>query len=327
MILPAVAARQDVSGGADVPAHGTRAGDAPIGGVASVRRAIDLLLVFSREDADLPLSELARRANLEAATAHRLVMTLVDAGLLAQSRTRGAYRLGSRLMDLGFAVLDQIEVRRVAFPYLVAFHGQTHPRSASSLLVPDRREMLNVERLPPREWGLLFTPQLGRRFAMHSSAAGRAYLAALPDDERRAILRERPLERWTPRTEVDPDRLEEELRATEARGFGVSDEEAIWGSRAVAAAIRDASGRPVATLLAQASSVELSLEAMIEVIAPRLTGTAAQISASLGHDPQRRASHPGPSPVGGGEEFSSGSKAGLRPAIRRRGAPPRDLRR
>lgn len=259
------------------------------GGVASVQRAADLLFAFTRSERALSLSEMARRAGLEPATTRRLAATLVQLGLLAQERSRGEYRLGSRLLELGFAVLDGIQVRRVAFPYLVAFHAETHPRSASSLLVPDGLDMLNVERLPPREWGLLFMPQLGYRFPLHASAAGKAYLAALPAEARRALLRDHPLESTTVRTETDPERLELELERTRQRGYGTSDEEAVLGSRAVAAVILQADGQPVGALLAQAAPADLRLETMQESIAPRLVAAAAQISAVLGYrGPARR---------------------------------------
>jgi DNA-binding IclR family transcriptional regulator len=227
-------------------------------------------------------TELARRAGLDPATTHRLAATLVEAGFLSQPHPRGGYRLGSRLLELGFIVLDGIEVRRIAFPYLVAFHAQTHPGSASSLLVPDGRDMLNVERLPPREWGFLFTGQLGYRFPMHASAAGKAYLAALPPDEARALLARAPLARWTRHTVTDVAQLMAELEQVREQGYGISDEEVIPGSRAIAAAILDAHCRPVAALLAQAS-VDVELATMIATMLPRLVASAAQISAALGY--------------------------------------------
>lgn len=254
------------------------------GEVGAVRRAIDLLFAFERQDVELSLTELAQRAGLEAASAHRLVATLVDAGLLQQSRSRGGYRLGSRLLELGFSVLDQIEVRRIAVPYLVAFHSQTHPRAASSLLVPDGRDMLNVERLPPRDWGLLVIPRLGHRFPMHAGAAGKVFLAALPPAEAHALLTDAPLAQLTTHTKTDVEALEAELLEIRARGFAVSDQESVIGSRAVAATILDSGDRPVAVLVAQAATSDLTIEALVDSIAPRLVGTAAQISATLGYE-------------------------------------------
>ena len=145
-------------------------------------------------------------------------------------------------------------------------------------------DMLNVERLPPREWGLLFAPQLGYRFAMHASAAGKAYLAALRPEDRSTLLRGQPLERVTPKTEIDPDVIEREIARVQVTGFGASDEEASPGSRAVSAAILDASGQPVAALLAQAATTDLSIDEMASAIAPRLVITSAQISTALGYD-------------------------------------------
>lgn len=61
------------------------AGGAPEGGLSTVRNAARLLKVFRSREADLGVSELARRLGLGKSTVHRMLTTLVAEGLIEQN--------------------------------------------------------------------------------------------------------------------------------------------------------------------------------------------------------------------------------------------------
>ena len=69
----------------------------PRTGVA--QRLLALLAAFDAEHRELTLTALARRADLPAATAHRLIGQLTAWGALEQSES-GAYRIGLRLWEV-----------------------------------------------------------------------------------------------------------------------------------------------------------------------------------------------------------------------------------
>src|SRR6202044_1119733 len=75
----------------------------PEGGLSTVRNAARLLKVFLSREADLGVSELARRLGLGKSTVHRMLTTLVAEGLIEQNPRTGGSRLGIVMFELGGA--------------------------------------------------------------------------------------------------------------------------------------------------------------------------------------------------------------------------------
>jgi IclR family acetate operon transcriptional repressor len=62
---------------------------------------------------ELGTNELARRTGVNASTVSRLLATLAAAGYVDQA-ANGRYRLGIRLVQLGNAVADRLDLREIA---------------------------------------------------------------------------------------------------------------------------------------------------------------------------------------------------------------------
>jgi DNA-binding IclR family transcriptional regulator len=80
---------------------------APAGGLSTVRNAARLLKVFRSREADLGVSELARRLGLGKSTVHRMLTTLVAEGLIEQNPRTGGYRLGIVMFEVVY--VDRME--------------------------------------------------------------------------------------------------------------------------------------------------------------------------------------------------------------------------
>jgi DNA-binding IclR family transcriptional regulator len=78
--------------------------------LSSVTTAIHLLKTFSEEEAEMGISELAKRLGIAKSTVHRLASALLDEGLLEQSADTGRYRLGIGLFSLGSQVRTRLDV-------------------------------------------------------------------------------------------------------------------------------------------------------------------------------------------------------------------------
>ena len=83
----------------------------PAGRLSSVRNAARVLKAFSRTDRGLGVSQLARRLGLGVSTAHRLLVTLTDEGLLERGEP-GRYRLGLQMYELGVTVFPNLDLPR-----------------------------------------------------------------------------------------------------------------------------------------------------------------------------------------------------------------------
>ena len=90
------------------------------------------------------------------------------------------------------------------------------------------------------------TAQLGSRRPLHCTALGKAYLAALPDQELEARLAGLELTRFTASTITDPAAMAAELGRVRERGWAVDAEEVEEGVYCLGAAVRDHRQLPVA---------------------------------------------------------------------------------
>ena len=136
----------------------------------SVTIAFDILDAFFA-DAEIGLSELARRVGVTKSTMHRTCGVLVDRGALERTLS-GKYRLGVHLLEYGQLVTTRSALRTQAFPLLVELRnaiGET-----VQLGVPSGGDVLYIERVEglgrvalhaPRQSGdrLSIDPAQGRR--------------------------------------------------------------------------------------------------------------------------------------------------------------------
>src|SRR5207247_7063843 len=84
----------------------------------SLERGLAILSAFRPAKPLLGISELGRDVGLSRSTTHRYVATLASLGYLQQDGTTKKYRLGPRVLDLGFSAINSMELREVAAPHL-----------------------------------------------------------------------------------------------------------------------------------------------------------------------------------------------------------------
>jgi IclR family transcriptional regulator, pca regulon regulatory protein len=184
------------------------------------------------------------------------------------------------VLDFGFAYLNTLDVRQRALPHMQALSRELG--YAVSLSALDGADVVYLEHLRAAPLRVALAVPLGYRIPAHCSSMGKAILAWLPYEERRAIIGSRPLEPLTVRSITDPALLESELDKIRRRGFAVNDEETAFGLRSAASAVRDAFGRPVAAINVAAPASQVSVPELEQSIAPLVVGAARLISGQLG---------------------------------------------
>ena len=160
------------------------AGGASRAGRPVTARALDLLGAFDTAHRRMTLTELAARAGLPIATAHRLVAELVGWGALAR-RHDGAYEVGHRLWTLGLLAPVQGELREVAAPFLQDLYAATG--DTVHLAVREGNRALYVERLSGNA-SVPVVSQVGGRLPLHTTGVGKVLLAHAPPDVVRQVL-------------------------------------------------------------------------------------------------------------------------------------------
>ncbi len=89
-------------------------------GIQSIEVGVPLLRVLADHGAPMMLRDLAGKAGMAAAKAHRYLVSFMRTGLVTQDPASGRYDLGHFALDLGLASLARLDAVRVASPVLDA---------------------------------------------------------------------------------------------------------------------------------------------------------------------------------------------------------------
>ncbi|HVL71864.1 MAG TPA: SMP-30/gluconolactonase/LRE family protein [Beijerinckiaceae bacterium] len=260
-------------------------------GAQALRRGLSLLDIVAQSPRPLRFGEIAERANLPKGTAHRMLATLIEAGLLRVDERDQTYRLGFRLFEMAHRVWNAFDLRGAAEPELERLAQATG--EAVRLAVLQGTEVLYVDqREVPQPVRL--ANGVGARASCHASGAGKALLAFLRPQERERIARAE-LAAYTPRTITDRKALERELDLTRARGYAVSFEEQVTGVASVAAPILDHRAEAIGAVAVVGPAYRLDLDRLhgfgrdVMEAARRISGNAGQIAVSLDTAPRPHA--------------------------------------
>jgi DNA-binding IclR family transcriptional regulator len=244
--------------------------------LTSVSHASQILLLL-REREDLRVSDVAESLGVARSTAHRLLTTLCQHGFVVQARTRGTYRAGPQLVEVGLAALRGVDVRRVAHAHLEALSAEL--RETVSLIVVQAATswfLDSVESIEP----LRVTSRTGHSLPAHCTSGGKVLLAELGADALRRVYPDERLPTVTARTVASRSALEAELETARRQGYATNFEGGQVGVSGVAVLVRDPEGRPLAAVAVSAPSARLTDEHAAHY-ARAARETAARIERAL----------------------------------------------
>jgi IclR family pca regulon transcriptional regulator len=250
-------------------------------GSQSLERGLAILSSFGSAQPLLGVSDLARELGLSRSTAHRYVATLATLGYLQQDVETKKYRLGPRVLDLGFSAINSMELRHIGSPHLEQLSQATG--HTVNMAVLDGVDIVYIERIQgsgPEEIDLNL--HVGSRLPAYCTSAGKVLLAFLPQDELRSRLDEMQLSRRGPNTITAKRELLKELVRVRERGLAVNNEELAYGLRSLAVPVRSQTGTVVAAINIAVHRALDSMDELLEELALQLERTAEEISARIG---------------------------------------------
>ena len=233
---------------------------------------------FLRLRSRFGVSRLARMLGVAKSTVHRLAKTLVSEGMLEQNPENGKYRLGIALFSLGALVRRRMNLSSEARQDLFALRNVT--QETVHLAILDQGDIMYVYNLESTQ-AIRVNSDIGVHKPAFCTANGRAILAFQDDDVVEAVIAG-GLTARAPKTKPRPEHLRRTLSEVRKLGYALEDEESEAGMRAVAAPVRDSSGKVVASV-GIAGPVQRLSEDMMAKFAPEVVETAASISRRLGY--------------------------------------------
>lgn len=224
------------------------------GEVQSLDRAIALLRVLAEADG-MSLSDIAKKAELPASTAHRLLATLQKRQLVNHDQENGLWTVGLGLFRIGAAYLRIRKLPDIGRPVIRRLLHETE--ETVNLAMFDGNELVVVAQAEGHAPVRAFF-RLGARLPLHASAAGKAILASASPAFRGACLAQIRYEAFTVRTHRSERELVDDLALIGERGYAVDEEEHTAGMRAVAAPIFNEWREPIGAVSVSGPAVRMS---------------------------------------------------------------------
>jgi DNA-binding IclR family transcriptional regulator len=247
--------------------------------VTALARGLEVLACYRHGDRVLGNQELSKRCGLAKSTVSRLTHTLTKLGYLIYVEDSAKYALGPATLSLGSAMLSRLDIRKLAHPLMqqLAEFGQC----MVSLGSRDRLSMIYIDAVRGSA-AVTLSLDTGARIQIATSAMGRAYLTAIAQKERDAIMASvRELAdagRW-------PDLQRGVAKALrDIRELGVCTSFGEWQKdvNAIAVPVRPGGGLPPMAINCGAPAYMVSKEFLLEKVRPRLIALANELEASLG---------------------------------------------
>jgi DNA-binding IclR family transcriptional regulator len=206
--------------------------------VQALNRIVSILRAVADAPDGLTLSEVAHAASLPSATAYRLLRDLAQEGLVERQALSKRYKYGPAFARLALSIqaadfmsdAEETALRALRDRWQDCFY-------LSALLDGDVVCVRSTETNDPARMSI-FVP-IGRRLAIHSSAAAKAIMAYQSHSTIAARLSGGSLERYTPQTLTDPGAIVADLAQTKKRGYAVCDQEMEPGVAALAVPVFD----------------------------------------------------------------------------------------
>jgi DNA-binding IclR family transcriptional regulator len=244
----------------------------------TAKNAIRVLREFTQSSPKLGVSDLARRLDLDRATVHRMLRTLYEERMIDQDPDTRLYRLGSGVLELAHAFLRQHGVAEVAKPELEKLRDATGETVALQVL--DAKESVCVATSESRH-SVRVAYVIGERMPLHCTSSGAVFLANMPPAIRKAMLAGK-LQKYTPKTIVDVEKILRFVEQSGRTGIGVADETYHNGTRTISAPVIDATGATIAAVTIAGPVQRLSSKMLMKLARP-LQRTADVVSAQIAH--------------------------------------------
>ncbi|KZM72944.1 IclR family transcriptional regulator [Nocardia terpenica] len=247
------------------------------GGVQSVDRALSVLEILARKG-EAGVSEIAGEIGVHKSTVFRLLGSLEDHQLVAQTYERGKYRLSMGILRLAAAVPERLEVTEQG--HLVCERLAHKLGETVNVAVLRSHFAVNLDQargpasIGTHNW-------IGQPTPAHATSSGKILLAHLEADLRAQLLREAGLPRFTEHTITSRELLQHQLDAARGNGFAMTVEEYEIGLNAIAAPIRNYAGHTAAALSVSGPVYRFTEERMLAA-APEVMAAAAEISEHMG---------------------------------------------
>ena len=247
--------------------------------IRSIDRTLQVLELFSLEKPEWGVTEISKALSIYKSNVHNVLTTLAERGFVIKDSKTDKYKLGIKFFELGSIVIKNMDLRKIAHPYMEKLLKEFNETVHLGILVEG--EILSIEQ---EESGQSLSPRIfiGKRAPLYCTGIGKAIMAYLPKDKFAFTIKEIGLTRYTEGTISNEEELEKELEKIREQGYAVDNMEHEEGVRCVAGPIRDYTGKVSASLSVSGPAFRIN-ENNVPNIAKKVKEYCDYISKEMGY--------------------------------------------
>jgi IclR family acetate operon transcriptional repressor len=189
--------------------------------VRVLQKTLDILEAIKREGSGLGLAEMARSVAMPKATVYRILATLEIRGYLDRDPS-GGYRLSDKLFSLQQTDSPVPRLVRIAPPIMEELAEKC--RETVNLGMLDGGEVVVIATVESPQ-SVRMASKVGNRRCFHTTAIGKAILAATPESTIQRLIGLKGLPQLTSNSITNPKGLAVELQRVRKQGFAVDNQE------------------------------------------------------------------------------------------------------
>lgn len=232
-------------------------------------RTLLILEILGNAGTAMTPAEINEALGLPKQTVYRLCNTLCDEGFLIREDGGKRLRPSRRLRIMASGVLYTSTEHIARHQVLVDVARQVG--ETVNFVVPEEEGMIYRDRVET-DWPFRIQLPVGTHVPFHCTASGKTFMASLKPAQRRTMVESLNLEKLTPNTFSDSEKLLEELEQVAKLGYAVDNEEFMTDMVAIAVPVSDPNGRFAAALAFHGPKLRLTIDDAKERVDIMLNG-------------------------------------------------------
>lgn len=211
---------------------------------SSLRNALRLMNLFSVDEPELQLQDIATKLEIGQSTAFRLVQTLMAEGFVMRDPSVKSYRLAASVLAMGHTIITKMDLCHQSIDILEELAENTGETAHIAVFKDDQAlYLLKIDSSNP----VHLLSHAGKTNPIHSTSTGQILLAYQAESIINKVM-ERELIGYTEKTITDPMKLKNKLQIIRKKGYAVSQEELHKGVVSIAAPVKNKKGEIIAAV-------------------------------------------------------------------------------
>lgn len=237
-------------------------------------RGLQIIEKIVQAERSVSSAYLAEDLDLPKATVHRIAQQLEAEGFLQREPEGKRFTASRRLKDLAISTLSSSVINAHRHTILKSLSDELN--ETCNLTMLDGASIIYLDRVEAN-WPYRIHLPIGTRVPLHCTATGKLFLAHMRGSQRKRVLGNEALTRYTALTMTDMSELEQELRETLRHSIGYDRGEFIEDMIAIAVPIKNPQKQMCFSLAIHAPASRRSINELYDYL-PILRRAAQQLA-------------------------------------------------